>query len=299
MRVLILGGAGMLGHQLWRHLHKNHEVWVTLRKPLSHYSGRELFEPLRTLPGVDVTNDDALIDAFRTSRPEAVINCVGIIKQLKEAENPLLSLSINSVLPHRLSGLCSVAGTRLVHISSDCVFSGAEGNYTEDDVSNAQDLYGRTKFLGEVHEPHCITLRTSIIGRELETRSGLIEWFLSQSGKKINGFRRAIYSGLTTCELARVIERVLVKHSDIEGLWHVSGEPISKYDLLLIAKSAFGWIGEIVPDDTFVCNRSLDSARFREKTGYHPPSWQVMIDELAGQPKSTPLPPYDFHIANT
>lgn len=284
MRILILGGAGMLGHQLWRHLHKDHEVWVTLRKPFSHYSGYGLFEPGRTFSGVDVTNADALIGAFRAARPEVVVNCIGIIKQLKEAKNALLSLTTNAVLPHQLAQLCSVAGARLVHISTDCVFSGKKGNYTEEDVSDAEDLYGRTKFLGEVHEPHCFTLRTSIIGRELETRSGLMEWFLSQRGKKIKGFRRVIYTGFTTYELARVIETVLLKHVDIGGLWQVSSDPINKYDLLSIAKRAFGWEGEIVPDDTFVCERGLDSTRFRKKTGYQPPSWQAMMEELASKP---------------
>jgi dTDP-4-dehydrorhamnose reductase len=285
MRILILGGAGMLGHQLWRRLYKDHEVWVSLRKPLSHYSGHGLFEPVRTLSGVDVTNADALLGAFRTARPEAVVNCVGIIKQLKEATIPLLSLAVNSVLPHQLAQMCSAAGARLIHISTDCVFSGRKGNYMEDDVSDAEDLYGRTKFLGEVHEPRCLTLRTSIIGRELETNSGLIEWFLSQTGKKIKGFRRAIYTGFTTHELARVIEGVLVKHAAIGGLWHVSSDPINKYDLLTIAKSAFAWVGDIVPDDTFACDRSLNSSKFREEINYQPPSWKAMLEELATQPK--------------
>ncbi|HZM06652.1 MAG TPA: SDR family oxidoreductase [Candidatus Saccharimonadales bacterium] len=286
MRILILGGAGMLGHQLWRRLHHDHEVWVTLRKPLSHYSSFGLFEPDRTLSGVDVTNAEALNGALRTARPEAVVNCVGIIKQLKEATIPLLSLTVNSMLPHQLAQACSAAGARLIHISTDCVFSGRKGNYTEEDLSDAEDLYGRTKFLGEVHEPHCITLRTSIIGRELETRSGLIEWFLSQRGKKIKGFRRAIYTGFTTYELARVIEGLLVKHPGVGGLWQVSSDPINKYDLLELAKSAFEWEGEIVPDDTFVCDRSLNSSKFRQKTGYQPPSWNAMIRELANKTKT-------------
>ena len=285
MRILILGGAGMLGHQLWRRLHHDYEVWVTLRKPLSHYAAYGLFEPGRTLSGVDVTNAEALTGAFRAARPQVVVNCVGIIKQLKEAQNPLLSLTVNSVLPHQLAQVCATADARLVHISTDCVFSGRRGNYTEVDVSDAEDLYGRTKFLGEVHETHCLTLRTSIIGRELETRSGLIEWFLSETGKRINGFRRVIYTGFTTHELARIIETLLVKHPALGGMWQVSSEPINKYELLAMAKSAFGWSGEIVPDDKFVCDRSLNSARFREKTGYQPPGWQAMLEELATQPK--------------
>ena len=274
----------MLGHQLWRQLHKDHEVWVTLRKPFSHYLAFDLFGASRTLSGVDVMNHDALVGAFHAARPEVVVNCIGIIKQLKEAKNPLLSLTVNAVLPHQLAQLCAVAGARLVHISTDCVFSGKKGNYTEDDVSDAEDLYGRSKFLGEVHKSHCLTLRTSIIGRELETRSGLIEWFLSQKGNKIKGFRKAIYTGFTTYELARIIENVLHKHTDLGGLWQVSSNPINKYDLLSIAKHAFGWEGDIVPDDTVVCDRSLNSAKFREKTGYQPPSWQAMIEEMAEKP---------------
>lgn len=273
----------MLGHQLWRHFHKNHEVWVTLRKPLSHYAEHGLFEASRTLSGIDVCNADSLEGAFRAARPDVAVNCVGIIKQLQEASNPLLSLSINSLLPHRLAQLCAVASARLVHVSTDCVFSGRKGNYTEDDASDADDLYGRSKFLGEVHEPHCITLRTSIIGRELETRSGLIEWFLSQQGKTIKGFRQAIYTGFTTHELARIVEQILLQHPDLGGLWQVSSEPINKYELLCLAKRAFGWPGEIATDDTFVCDRSLSSARFRQRTGYLPPSWEAMLEELAAK----------------
>lgn len=273
----------MLGHQLWRHFHKNHEVWVTLRKPLSHYAEHGLFEASRTLSGIDVCNADSLEGAFRAARPDVVVNSVGIIKQLQEASNPLLSLSINSLLPHRLAQLCAVASARLVHVSTDCVFSGRKGNYTEDDASDADDLYGRSKFLGEVHEPHCITLRTSIIGRELETRSGLIEWFLSQQGKTIKGFRQAIYTGFTTHELARIVEQILLQHPDLGGLWQVSSEPINKYELLCLAKRAFGWPGEIATDDTFVCDRSLSSARFRQRTGYLPPSWEAMLEELAAK----------------
>lgn len=271
----------MLGHELWRQLNPSHDVWVTLRKPFSHYAATGLFNAARTLSGIDVTSDISLQTAFRTARPQAVINCVGIIKQLEEAKNPLLSLSINSLLPHRLSQLCEIAGARLVHISTDCVFSGRKGDYKENDISDAEDLYGRTKFLGEVHEAHCITVRTSIIGRELETRNGLIDWFLSQRGKTIRGYRRAIYSGFTTIEMARVIERILMNHPGLSGLWHVTSNPISKYDLLRIAQRAFEWAGEIQPDDSFVCDRSMNSLRFRDSTGYQPPSWEEMLTELA------------------
>lgn len=281
MRILILGGAGMLGHQLLRQLQPSHEVWVTLRRPLSAYAAFGLFDEKRTVTGVDAASMDSLVSVFRRAQPEAVVNCVGIIKQLKEAHNPLISVSINSLLPHRLAELCAACGTRLVHVSTDCVFSGRKGNYTEADASDAEDLYGRTKFLGEVQEPHCLTLRSSIIGRELELKSGLIEWFLSQHGGQIRGFRQAIYTGFTTVEFGRVIERVLLQHPDLSGLWQVSSQKINKYDLLRLAQSAFGWQGEIIPDDALVCDRSLDSARFRARTNYQPPDWETMLSQLA------------------
>ncbi|KAB2673807.1 MAG: SDR family oxidoreductase [Verrucomicrobia bacterium] len=284
MRILILGGAGMLGHQLWRSLHRDHEVWVTLRKPLAHYASHGLFEADRTLSGVDVCNADSLEGAFRAARPEAVVNCIGIIKQLKEAHDPFVSLAVNSMLPHRVARLCAVAGARMVHVSTDCVFSGRRGGYTESDASDANDLYGRTKFLGEVAEPHCVTLRTSIIGRELETKSGLIEWFLSQRGKTIHGYRKAIYSGFTTHELSRLVRDVLVGRHAVSGLWQVSSDPIDKHALLDKARGAFRWEGEIVPDDSVVCDRSLDSTRFRNHTGYRPPTWDAMLEELASSP---------------
>jgi dTDP-4-dehydrorhamnose reductase len=285
MRLLIIGGAGMLGHQLWRHFHAAHEVWVTLRRPVASYASHGLFEANRAISGVDAASVEHLVSVFHRVKPDAVINCVGIIKQLKDAHNPLISLTINSLLPHRLAELCALIGARMVHISTDCVFSGRKGGYTEQDISDAEDLYGRTKFLGEVHEPHCVTLRTSIIGRELETQSGLIEWFLSQQGRTIRGYRRAIYTGFTTHELARVIEDVLLHHQEISGVWHVSSNPINKYDLLCLAQKAFGWQGTIFPEDEFVCDRSLDSTRFRYHIGFIPSTWEAMLSELAREPR--------------
>jgi dTDP-4-dehydrorhamnose reductase len=283
MRILLIGGAGMLGHELWRHLHSNFEVWVTLRRSFECYAKYGLFEERRTLTGIDAANDEHLIRAFLASKPEAVINCAGIIKQRKEAHDALTSLTVNSLLPHRLARIAEIAGARLVHISTDCVFSGQKGNYIEDDVSDAEDLYGRTKYLGEIHGPHCVTLRSSIIGHELDTRSGLIEWFLSQAGTTIKGFKHAIYTGFTTLEMARIIELILVRHRVIYGLWQVSSDPITKYDLLQIARQCYEWKGEILADEAFVCDRSLNSARFRAFTGYKPPSWREMIAELAAR----------------
>jgi dTDP-4-dehydrorhamnose reductase len=281
MRILILGGAGMLGHQLWRHLHPNHEVWVTLRRPVSAYARFGLCDQSKTISGIDASNQQHLVQALNTAKPEVIINCIGIIKQLKEAHNPITSISINSLLPHELAQLANLAGARVLHMSTDCVFNGRKGNYTEDDPSDAEDLYGRTKFLGELHYPNTLTIRSSIIGHELETKSGLIEWFLSQNGKSIKGFKRAIYTGFTTFEMARIMEMAITRFPELHGLWQVSSDPINKYDLLQLARKSYGWQGEILPDENFFCDRSLNSQRFRSKTGYQPPSWPEMIEEMA------------------
>jgi dTDP-4-dehydrorhamnose reductase len=209
-----------------------------------------------------------------------VINAAGIVKQRPTAEEAIPSLEINALLPHRLALLCADIGARLVHMSTDCVFSGRKGNYRETDPSDADDLYGRTKYLGEVHAPHAITLRTSIVGPELARKTGLLEWFLAQHGS-IRGYRNGIFSGFTTLEMARIIELVLTRSPWSSGVYHVSSEPISKFDLLGLVKTALGLSVEIAPYDDLRCDRSLDSTRFRTEFGYQPPVWREMVDELA------------------
>jgi dTDP-4-dehydrorhamnose reductase len=196
------------------------------------------------------------------------------------ARDPLFSIQLNSLLPHRISLICRAAKIRMIHVSTDCVFSGKRGNYKVDDQSDAEDLYGRTKFLGEVHYPHCVTLRTSIIGLELKNRLGLIEWFLAQEGT-IKGFTKAIYSGFTTDELSRIINDYVIPDNELHGLYQVSSEPISKYDLLMLAKESFKQDINILPEEDFFSDRSLNSTNFRTITGYQPPSWQAMIEEMA------------------
>jgi len=282
MKILILGGSGMLGHRLWVDLQKQHETWVTIRGSANEFPDSPQFprEFIRT--NVDALNFDQVTRALASIQPDLVINCIGLIKQMGHlAKDPLFSISLNAMLPHRISMICRVAKIRMIHISTDCVFSGKKGDYSESDPSDAEDLYGRTKFLGEVAYPHCVTLRTSIIGRELKNRLGLIEWFLAQKGS-INGFQRAIYSGFTTDEIARIISQIIIPNPAISGVYHVSSDPISKYYLLLMVKKAFKRDDiDIQPDTDFFSDRSLNSQRFRDLTGYTPPSWQEMVDELA------------------
>lgn len=286
MRILILGGDGMLGHELLRNWRDTHEVWATLRQGKSAYSANaELFSE-RVLFDVDVRLLQDVVNAVAVVKPQAVINAVGIVKQRSTSKETLPSLEVNALFPHRLAQVCAAAGARMVHLSTDCVFSGQKGRYVETDTPDANDLYGRTKLLGEVTEPHCLTLRTSIIGLELGRQGSLIEWFLAQRGR-IKGFRRAIYSGLTTSEMARAIDHFLVSDPALGGLWQLSSDPIDKCDLLTRLARRLGRKDvEIVPDDELVCDRSLNSSALKSRTEYRVSSWDAMLDELAERIRS-------------
>ncbi len=283
MKILILGGDGMLGHQLLRTWTGRHDVTVTLRQPLEHYERFGLFNRQNSIAGVEATTPGVVDDLLARLRPDAVVNCIGIVKQRAEAHEAIPSIQVNALLPHRLLARCRQQGARLVHVSTDCVFSGRRGMYTEDDIPDPVDLYGRSKLLGEVSEAPGLTLRTSIIGLELSRFTGLIEWFLAQRGM-IHGFRRAIYTGLTTRETARVIEHVLTQRPDLSGVWQVASAPISKYELLVGLADRLGRTDvEIRPDDDFFCDRSLDGSRFARAAGYEVPAWDAMLDELADE----------------
>lgn len=286
MRVLILGTTGMLGHKLWQLYRDNFDTWAVARASYGEVASYGLFDPERWLGGVEISDFDAIVRSVASVKPDAIVNCIGIIKQLPTAKDPIVSLSVNSLLPHRLANLCQVAGARLVHISTDCVFSGRRGMYSEADVSDAEDLYGRTKFLGEVSAQNCVTLRTSIIGRELKTTSGLVEWFLSNRGGTVRGYTGAIYTGFTTSALAHIIADVLEHHPDLSGLYQVSSEPINKYDLLCLMRDEFDLQIKVEPDAQVQIDRSLDSTRFRVSTGFTPPSWEEMVQEMASDSAS-------------
>jgi dTDP-4-dehydrorhamnose reductase len=288
MRILILGGSGMLGHKLWQLFGRRFDTYVTVRRPIESHFQSGILDRERTLTNVTAEDFGSVVKAVDSLQPQVVVNAVGIVKQATASSDPLASIPINALLPHRLAQFCSKHGIRLVHISTDCVFSGRKGNYTEEDVSDAEDLYGRTKFLGEVEGRGCLTLRTSMIGRELETSYGLVEWFLSQEGKTVRGFKRAIFSGFTTIALSEIISRAISEHPDLDGLYHVASEPISKFDLLSLVKEIYGLSVDIEPDESVVCDRSLSSERFRRATGYVAPSWPDMISQMRSDP--TPYP---------
>ena len=280
-RLLVLGSSGMLGNAVLRWFAQDtaYEVFGSVRS-LGSVKGLQTKAPqAQFVPGVDVESLDSLTRLFAQVKPELVINCIGVVKQLAEADDPLTAIPINALLPHRLARLCQVAGARLVHVSTDCVFSGARGDYTEQDPSDAYDLYGRSKLMGEVDYDNAITLRTSIIGHELASAHGLVGWFLSQDGP-VRGFSKAVFSGLPTVELARVIQQHVIPHPELRGTYHVSVDPINKLALLTLVARAYGRSNTITPDHKLVIDRSLNSARFRAATGYQPPGWPELVQRM-------------------
>ena len=280
MRVLVLGGAGLLGHKLYQILGRRFDVFATVRKASSFYSRFDVFDPDRIRGEVDLRCVEETLKVFAWSRPEVVVNAVGIVKQRVESQDALPSLEINSLLPHRLALICRACGCRFIHVSTDCIFSGQKGEYDEQSVSDAQDLYGRTKYLGEVCGDGALTLRTSFIGRELDSKHGLLEWFLSQKGKSCRGFSKAIFSGLTTVALAELVGDIIVSHRELCGLYHVGADPISKHDLLGLINEVYDLGVRIEKDEEFACDRSLDSSRFRKATGWQPASWRAMLVQM-------------------
>lgn len=258
----------MLGHQVWAAARERFDARVAVRRrpPLP------LFDDARVIEGFDATDFDGVARLLDRLQPDAVINCVGVVKQLAAAHDPIASITINSLFPH----VVARSARRLIQISTDCVFSGARGHYRESDNPDPVDLYGRSKLLGEVGAPH-LTLRTSIVGRELGTSHGLLEWLLSNRGRRVKGYTRALFSGLNTNTLARILCDVIESHRGLEGLYHVASEAISKYDLLVLLNEAFQAGISIEPDDSLVLDRTLDGSRFPIAI----PSWREMALELA------------------
>ena len=274
----------MLGHKLWQLFSGRFDTYVTVRLDFDVYKRYRLFDVARTMDYVSAEKFDTVVRAIETVQPQVVVNCIGLVKQAEALKDPLVSIEVNALFPHRLATLCQERGIRLIHISTDCVFSGRKGNYMENELSDAEDLYGRTKFLGEVSYNRCLTLRTSMIGRELGTSHGLIEWFLSQEGRTVGGYTRAIFSGFTTNALAEIIARIVDKQPEMCGVWHVASDPISKFALLSLVKQIYGLDIKINPDETVVCDRSLNADRFRQATGFVPPTWYDMIVQMYRDP---------------
>jgi dTDP-4-dehydrorhamnose reductase len=294
--VLVLGAAGMLGHKVFQRLSASCETVAAVRSRWEELPDavRQVLPRAQTRNIGDAGNWETLAVRLDEMRPAVVVNCIGIIKQRSEAKSALPSLTINSLLPHRLAEHVATWDGRLIHFSTDCVFNGRRGNYREDDQSDAEDLYGKSKFLGEVATGNAVTLRTSIIGRELTGHRSLLDWFLSQHGASVRGFRRAIYSGITTNEMAKVVEMVISHFPGLSGLFQVVSEPITKYDLLGLLRDAYGRDIAIEPDDREVCDRSMNGDRFRKATGWQAPAWPELVRHLAAD--TTPYSHWELAV---
>lgn len=281
MKILVMGTGGMLGSAVFKLFAETggYELSGTVRdEATKQYFPDEWHKNI--IAGIDILDNESLARVVGSVKPDVVINCVGLIKQLATANDPLIVLPVNSMYPHRLAVICASSGARLIHISTDCVFDGSKGNYVESDRPDATDLYGQSKYIGELNDkPRAITLRTSIIGHELNSRTGLVEWFLSQSGS-VNGFTRAIFSGLPTVELARVMMGYVIPRPELCGLYHVSAAPISKFDLLSLVAKIYGKKIEIIPQSEFMIDRSLNSERFQTATGYSAPDWPALVEAM-------------------
>ena len=265
----------MLGHKLFTVFsdRSDFNVTGTVRGEAGPVGSRARGDIIENIRAEEIGVVERLIN---TIKPDFVINCIGIIKQLPAAHNHIQSIMINALFPHQLSEICRKAGASMIQFSTDCVFSGNRGGYTEVDLPDPVDLYGQTKYLGEVDEPHCVTLRTSIIGHEVKTRNGLVEWFLAQN-RSVQGYKNAIYTGFPTVEMSHIICDVLIPNDSVRGLVHVSSAPISKFDLLYLVARAYKKDIKIEPQITFRCDRSLISDKFRLMTGYQPPEWSELV----------------------
>lgn len=278
MRVLILGAGGMLGHKVWQIFRDRFDCRAAVRTRLP----LPLFDDDRVIDCFDAGDFDGVKRLIADIRPEVVVNCIGVVKQLAAAHDPIASITLNSLFPHIVARACADSGARMIHISTDCVFAGTRGHYTEDDQPDATDLYGRSKLLGEVTERE-LTIRTSIIGRELRASNGVVEWFLSNRGGSVRGFTSAVFSGVTTATLAHTLADVIEHHPGLRGLYHVAASAITKYDLLVMLNEAIGAGVTITPDDSVVIDRTLVATRFQSATGLVPPTWQEMIAALAAE----------------
>lgn len=280
MKILVVGSSGMIGSTVLRVLSENNDsdVFGSIRDENCKRFFSESIAA-RLVAGVDVEQTDHLVKLLDQIRPDVVVNCAGLTKHKPEADDPLVSIPINTLMPHRLAGLCKLVGARLIHVSTDCVFSGAKGRYVEDDFADARDVYGKSKALGELHYPHTVTLRTSTIGHELQSQYGLLDWFLAQEGR-CKGYSRAIFSGLPTVVFAQIIRDFVIPNLALSGLYHIAAKPINKLDLLGLIADVYAKQIDIIPDDKLILDRSLDAQRFQLATGYIAPEWPELISTM-------------------
>lgn len=281
MKVLVLGGGGLLGHKLVQVFRPRFETVAAFHGQADRYKGLEVFQGVGIIENFEAANFDVVAKTIGEIQPDAIVNAIGITKHVPDGDDIIKTLNINAIFPHQLAKVASGLGSRLISISTDCIFSGTKGHYAETDPPDATDLYGKSKNLGEVIAGNCLTVRTSIVGRELFTRNSLVEWFLSNRGKKVKGFRKAFFTGFPTIVLADILADIIENRPDLTGLYHISSDKISKFDLLQLINEAMRVDSVIEPDDEFAIDRSLDSTKFRTETGFKPLGWPEMVEVMA------------------
>ena len=285
MRVIILGASGLIGHSLYRELGSQFETFGTLHYHKKSYGDHRLFNNSNIIENIDISDFQVLCGVLREINPDVIINCIGITKRKKEIDNAAHALYINSLFPHKLAEWAEVNNKRLIHLSTDCVFDGKTGNYNEKSLTTAEDIYGRTKAFGEVDYNHTLTIRSSFIGRELFSKTELLEWFLSQKGPSIKGFTKALYSGVSTNFLSKIVVEIIHKYPNLFGIKQLAiEEPISKFDLLCLARNAFKLDIEIIPDESFELKPTLNGEKLKDELDYVVPTWERMMNDLANDP---------------
>lgn len=287
MKIVVLGVTGMLGHKMFQKLSSRFDsvigfAYEDVTTP--PFDKVDLFQGLEVVTGVNAANFQTLEKTLATIHPDYIVNCIGIIKQRETASAYIPCIELNALLPHKLAEIAQEWGGRVIHFSTDCVFDGLRGGYSEEDFSNAEDLYGKSKFLGEVAGENSLTLRTSIIGRELTAHKSLLDWVLLQNGKTVKGFKNVIYSGVTTNQMAEVVTMIIKNNPALAGLYQVVADPISKYDLLSLIRDAFKLDLKILPETKTVSDRSMKGDKLKEATGYVSPPWPELVANLANDP---------------
>jgi dTDP-4-dehydrorhamnose reductase len=282
LTILVIGASGMLGHMLVRVLSPHHRVIGTTSSKYDSKSPlAQILSEKSWIDQIDVRNISTAELAISTTKPDVVINCVGVIKQKMESSNIMDAILINSLVPHQLANLCEVARSRFIHFSTDCVFEATPGIKRTSDMPNATDLYGTTKRLGETNYAPALTLRTGFVGRQLAGSEGLFEWVRSQKGSAVSGYKNAIYSGLTTMALSRVVQQVIELHPSLTGLHQVASAKINKFDLITKLNECLRLDLTIAQNTDFMCDRSMDGTEFTNLTNIHIPSWDEMLAEFA------------------
>lgn len=281
MKVIVLGISGLIGSYVFKECSKKFNTFGTLRKSKKEYEEITLFKKKKIIYNIDILNFNSLLAILNDFKPDFIINCIGITKR-KINKNIDKVIEVNSLYPHKLANWGLKNNSKVVHFSTDCVFNGLKGNYDENSPTDAFDIYGKTKALGEINYKHTLTIRSSFIGAELYDKTELLEWVFSKNGKKINGFKKTMYSGVSTLFLAKFIVKIINENISLSGLYNLAPQkPISKYDLICIIKEKFKLKLEIIPDNEIIHNPTLNGTKLRSKLNFKIPTWDTMLNNLS------------------